>query len=530
MKKVIKLMSLLLALSMLIVAASCGDDDDPPIGGDDEGSFKVADGLYIAGVSGEDITAVAGQKLGATKVEAASFGTQDRDGYFSVFTYLASGSYLFIDVADQESEKTYGGELTTFNDDSGENGDSYTGAYSVISGLSTANATTDAFKVSTAGYYHVVFDTQEDEALLIKIGSWGVIGGAVFSDACKTDGFNSDVDLKETSANAEGATYAGTGIILKGTDFKIRYNDSWKIDRRMGTLPADDTAYEAKHGYVALANFGGTIGALEEGASNIGLSDNNLADATYDISVTFDANGAPSIVLTSVEDAPVCAFDPDNYAWGIIGGATFKDWEDDKDLTYINGEGGVHKWRGVFPMADGGGGDAEFKFRTDDSWAVKLTSGSEGESVTVVDNTLTGTLSDNGASNGDGAWFVEALPGDFLYVEISTEDSGKTWTLTFDEASWEVIGAASGGWEEDDGVALATDDNLVSASNVDVTLTADEYKFRLNEVLWDFNVGGDLDALVYNGENIKGTTTGAHTVIIKTADGGVSYTATVTKN
>ena len=81
------------------------DDDD------DTGSFAVADGLYIAGISGSDTTIVTGQRLTDTNVEDDGFGTKERSGHSTVFTYLAGGTYLFVDVEDRNAAAVYGEQL-----------------------------------------------------------------------------------------------------------------------------------------------------------------------------------------------------------------------------------------------------------------------------------------------------------------------------------------------------------------------------------------------------------------------------------
>lgn len=514
MKNVIKSIGLLLALSMLIIVASCGDDDDEPKIVITEGTHSVSNGLYV-GVDSE--TPVSGSNLlSLTKVEGPSFGTQDRAGHYTGYMFLAAGSYVFMDIVDQETEATYGGASSTYDDDAGDNTDDYTGAYTVVDGLSSSTA---PFAVASSGMYHVIFDTQMDEALIVAIESWGAIGGAVYESACVSNGFNSDVDVTEVSSNAtDGAVYTGSGIILNAGEFKVRYNDNWKIVRRIDiALPTDDTVYEDQYGYVALTNLGGTLGALEEGGANIVIGDSDTG--TFDVTVTISNTGLVTVSIAKTGDAPTCAFDPDNFTWGIIGAATQPDgWDSDKKLAYADGNDGVHKWRAVFPLNGGGTDNNQFKFRTDDTWATKLLP----TTVTVTDNT-NAAITDDGETNSDGQWYVADGASGLYYFEITTADFGVTWNMTIDEAVWEVIGAASpGGW--DAGTVLTYGDDLASAS-ASMAMTADEYKFRANGA-WDYNLGGALDALVYNGGNLSIAGAGTYTMTMTTADGGVTWTAT----
>ncbi|WP_425392115.1 hypothetical protein [Ekhidna sp.] len=525
MKNALKSLSLLMVLGGLIFISSCSDDDGGiDIGGGDEGSFTVADGLYIAGVANGDTTAVSGNKLNATMVEDDGFATKERSGHFSAYAYLEAGSYIFIDVADQQATDVYGGATSTYNDDEADNTDDYNGAYTVVDLSGDAST----FSVSETGVYNVIFDAQTDEALLVKIDSWGVIGGAVFSDACTSDGFNADVDLDAAvSTSAEGSTYEGEGIILKDAEFKFRYNDSWKIDRR-----TDKSSFDDANGYVALTNLGGTPDALVEGGSNIGLSDNSIENGIYDITVSIDDSGVVEMSLEKTGDAPECAFDPENYTWGIIGSGTqgteaTAGWEDDKDLIYTGQSGTTHTWRGVFPIA-GGTADNEFKFRTDETWATKLIP----NAIEYTDNS--GNITDNADSNGDGSWFVADGASGFYYIVITTDDNGDTWNLTIDDAEFQVIGEGSpvGNWDAGNGIAMTYNDDLASATLASGAYTTAGWKIFVNQS-FDYNLGGSLDgttALEFNNSTFNMSDAGDYSVTISTSDGGVTYNASATAN
>lgn len=514
MKKTLKSLSFLLTLGAVIFATSCGDDDGGIIIDDNGGSFTVSDGVYIAGISGTDVSVTTAAVLSATLVEGPDFGTLERSGHMTGFVYLESGSYVFAEIDEQEITTQWGGSASA-----GDGSMTLSGAESSEqpSSFTTVALAEDgaAFDVSSSGVYHVIFDQQTSEGIVVPVDNWGVIGGAVFESACVSNGFNSDVDLAKGTSSADGTTWSSSGIILKGGEFKIRYNDAWKLDRRSTVDDADP--YAAANGYVALTNLGGTLEALQEGGSNIALAD---ADAgTYTVTAELSSDGAMSLGITKDAEAEECAFDTANYTWGIIGGATFDDWNTDQELTYANGDGGVHTWRAVFPL-EGGTADNQFKFRTDDTWATKLLP----TNVTVTDNTEAGTITDDGDTNDDGQWFVADGKSGFYYFEVSTPDFGATWNMTIDEATFEIIGAATpGGW--DAGTEMAYDDNLTSSTLAGVALTTEQYKFRANGS-WDFNLGGDLAGLTYNGDNLSATA-GTYDITIQTADGGVTYTATV---
>ena len=514
MKKALKFPRFLTILGVLFFTVSCSDDDGIDID-DTGGSFTVSDGIYIAGISGTDVSVSTAAVLNNTLVEGPDFGTLERSGHLSGFVYLESGSYVFAEIDEQEILNQWGGTAAVAdgaNTLSGAETTEQPSEFTVV----TLTADGAAFSIASNGVYHVIFDTQASEALITKIDSWGIIGGAVFESACVSNGFNSDVDVVETTSSADGTTWTSTGIILKGGEYKIRFNDAWKIDRR--TTVDDNDPYNAANGYVALTNLGGTLSALEEGGSNITLAD---ADAgTYTVTVTLSDAGTVAMSVERTGDAETCAFDIANFTWGIIGGATFDAWNTDQELTYANGDEGVHKWRGVFPLSAGGEGNNQFKFRTDDTWATKLIP----TNVNVTDNTEAGTITNDGDTNADGQWFVADGKSGFYYFEVTTDDFGVTWNMTIDEAVFEVIGAASpGGW--DNGTVMTYNDDLASATVSGIAMTADDYKFRVNAA-WDYNLGGDLTDLVYNGGNLT-STAGTFDITITTADGGVTYTATV---
>ena len=80
MKNTLKYLGFLATLGTLVFITSCGGDDGG--GGsiidddDDTGSFAVADGLYIAGISGSDTTIVIGQRLPDTAASKTQFGPE----------------------------------------------------------------------------------------------------------------------------------------------------------------------------------------------------------------------------------------------------------------------------------------------------------------------------------------------------------------------------------------------------------------------------------------------------------------------
>lgn len=523
MKKSMRILSMLFAFALVVSITSCQEDNEgsdiivDPGDGDGGGTlYQVADGIYLAGKGSSDTTITIPMELSSTLVEDAGFASKERAGFFTNFVYLTPGEYFYAEVEDQLVTNTFGGTATSI--DSIEAMGSFMSVDLIEGGA--------AFSVAAEGLYHVVYDQQESEGILIPVATMGILGDAVYESPCVSGGYNEDIDLILESSSAEGTSWKGTGVILRSGAYKFRYNNSWTLDTREGT--ATDP-FDATLGYVLFTNFGGMLETMEEGGANITLTGD---PGTYDVTFSIDKNGATSAAITRTGDADACSFNPANFSWGIIGAATFgtsetEGWSAHKKLQYINGDGGVHKWYGVFPVKKG---NSEFKFRADDNWANKITSGSQGVSVTVTDNTESGSITNNGDVNDDGSWFIQdALSTDYLWVKITTPDQGATWTLEFDEAQFYAIGEGSpvGNWDSNGGTATTVNAEDVTMQTVSGDFTTGGWKFYVNGS-FDYNIGGALDgttALEFNNSTFNFDAAGTYTVTLKTADGGVTYTA-----
>lgn len=531
MKNALKSLTLLAVLGMLIFTTSCSDDDEGGIDlGGGGGSFAVADGLYIAGISGSDTTIVNAAKLSTTIVEDEGFGSQERPSFQRAWVFLEAGTYILAEVEDQKVTAVFGGVSSTVTVDP-SNADQGPDSYKVVA----VSENGSAFELVNSGVHFISYDALLEEALLIEIGDWGILGGSVYKTVCEGVGFSEDVNLTKGESSAEGTVWSASGIILRNGEVKFRMDNVWKVDRRID--PA--AGFLEANGYVAQLNVGGTLDVLEEGGANIPFTDANDGGGLYDVSLALDANGGFAATLTRTGDAEACSFSPDNFAWGIIGAATqgtetTSGWSTEKKFIYAGESGGTHTWRGVFPLA-GGASDNQFKFRTDDTWATKLIP----TNVTVTDDTEAGTITDDGATNGDGQWFVADGKSGFYYMTISTADLGASWSLSIDEAEFQLIGQGSpvGNWDAGNGIAMAFNDDidpLVTSDTPSATasgaFTTDGWKIFVNQS-FDYNLGGALDgttALLFNADTFVLSSAGNYSITISTADGGQTYTATAT--
>ena len=510
MKNALKSLSFLTILGALIFITSCGDDDSNGggiiIDGGDTGSFAVADGLYIAGISGTDTTIVTSYLLSASPVEGEGFAATERSGHFANYIYLPAGTYLFGEVADRNVTSIIGGTSSVV-DSTGTQAGSYIYIETEADGSS--------FNIPEAGLYHVIYDTQDSDAYIVKVTSWGIIGSAVFSSACVSDGFSADVNLTEVSSSADGSSYSIENLILKSGTYKFRYNDNWTL----GT-------------YLSFTNFGGeTAAVLTPGGANITIEEDGL----YTVTLTIDDNGQFSSTLTKTGDAPACTFDPANFDWGIIGAATFgpdgrAGWDDHKLLIYdVNrSTGGTHVWRGVFPVKTG----EPFKFRIA-GWVERKSPGGENSPGEFTNQFEDGRLTDV-EDNADRNWVLNTLPGGFIYAVISTDDQGATWDLLMDEAEFQVIGEGSpvGNWEAANGLAMTYNDDNASATLAAGDYTTAGWKIIINNS-FDFNLGGTIDGttpLLFESDAFGLSAAGNYSVTVNTADGGESFTATATEN
>jgi hypothetical protein len=120
----------------------------------------------------------------------------------------------------------------------------------------------------------------------------------------------------------------------------------------------------------------------------------------------------------------------------------------------------------------------------------------------------------------------------YYYVKVDTE----ALTYKFDATSWAVTGAATpNGWPGDDAVATADQDMTYNADTkvweIDVDLTAGEYKFRANDD-WNYNIGKDNNDdgfLNFGGDNFAVDTAGNYHIELDLSNPR-EYTSTITLN
>ncbi len=229
-------------------------------------------------------------------------------------------------------------------------------------------------------------------------------------------------------------------------------------------------------------------GKAEEFGPNIVLP-GSVADAFYKI--TF--NDATRVYAMTVVRFP---YPSELY---LVGGSTVAGWTPANSVKFVKAEDG--KFEIYSYLTAGGGG---FKFLQVKDWAGDWGKGAEGKVIQEGENNLEVTV--------DGFYRIFV---DFTSLSYSVQ-----------AVSWGIVGNATpGGWDNDTNMTFVG--GLGSYKwQVDVALTAGEYKFRANDG-WDINFGkGDSDGtLKFNTGNIVSPGPGNyHVEIILDPVNGYTYT------
>jgi hypothetical protein len=333
-------------------------------------------------------------------------------------------------------------------------------------------------------YYFEVATTDEGDtwSAIMTPSSWGVIGVAT------AGGWDADTDMTANGFVDGVTTYSIQGTFTEG-EWKFRANDDWAI------------------------NMGGSLDSLKLDGSNLAFA----AGGTYTITmkISLDANGNTVYTAEVMGESDEITFDPENFKWGVIGDASAGGWDSDRDLFYkgLDTEKG-HYWAGIAYL----GAEGAFKFRANDGWDLSL-----GGALTV-DGVATVLV-----KGGDNIT-PPPIPGAY-YFEVFTTDEGATWSATMTSSSWGIIGEnLEGGWDTDTDMTAGGFADGVTTYSVEGVLPAGPWKFRANDD-WAINMGGSLDSLVLNGDNMELEAAVALTTITMKisldANGNTIYTAEV---
>lgn len=152
------------------------------------------------------------------------------------------------------------------------------------------------------------------------------------------------------------------------------------------------------------------------------------------------------------------------------------------------------------------GSASDFKFASQRNW--------DGPIYGVGDDE--GTLSDTGG---------DLNISEAGYYKFNVDLSGSPYTYSATKTEWGLIGDATpGGWDSSTPMVY---DETSDTWAVTAELTTGAYKFRANDG-WDINLGGDLNDLNYDGDNINVEEAGTYKIVLDLSDPAI-YKATVVK-
>ena len=481
MKNFIKFLGVAFFAASIFTFNACSSDDEVII--DVVEGINVSDGLYLAQVGSDPVS---GALLSPESVDAPDFGSQSRTGFVGGYIYLEAGDYNLVQVANKEITNTWGGSVSEVTDQGSACGYN---TYNVAS-MEENGA---AISVTESGLYRVTNDQLRSEMVFFQVFYPGIIGTA-------TPGGWSEETSLTGSVTADGGSWSISEVVLREGQWKIRFNCRWSLDRKIDPLGSLDES----NGYVLFTNFGGSIDNLANGNEqpNMELTE----DGIYTVTITWNPLDGWQASLERTGDAPVLTFDPNDYQLGIIGDATAGSWDSDRDMLYKL-DGTTHKWYGVVTLADAGA----FKIRANDAWDFNLGGvlAADGEPATLSEG------GDNIATPGAGQY----------YIIVSTADEGDTWSATMTASGWGVIGDATpNGWDSDQDMTADGFYAGVTTYTYLGAFTTGQFKFRAGDD-WAMNLGGDLGALTFDGNNIEIATAGDYLVTM-TFDGS-TYMTTV---
>ena len=353
----------------LLAAVSCGDDDGGSIIPDNNGeenttpTYPVSAGRYVVNVGGDTTVTTTMELMPTiTAKPGGGFGENDfRDGYSSVVTYLESGNYMFADISeDQTIARLHGGAVT--NIDSA--GAPVAGGWTQIE-ISEGGA---SFSIGSNGVYQVFFDQTYSTGFIIPIDNWYIHGDA--TEAGWGQDLSEWIEFSETSSTADGTTWSASGFVLRASEASSKF-----------ILPRYGFNIPFKDDLPVFTFFGGTVTPhTSADLSDTGGGDNLVwgEEGVYDATIELNGNDL-TMSFTRTGDAPEVAYDPANFAWGVIGPAITGGWDTDLDLSYLDW---ADNWTGIFYLTEG-----EFTVRANDAWDVTINGGNaalESSSITVV--------------------------------------------------------------------------------------------------------------------------------------------------
>ncbi len=222
---------------------------------------------------------------------------------------------------------------------------------------------------------------------------------------------------------------------------------------------------------------------------------------------------------------------------GIIGNATEGGWSTDTDLP-----GTIDAAGGVWSASDVVLRSGQFKLRFNCRWSIdrRIDSNAGFDPANgyqlftnfggAVADLATGNDQPNIEQTEDGTYNVTFSWLPQSGVTLTTVRTGDAPVITFNPNDYQfgIIGDATvNAWNADRNLFHKENSGVHSWYGVVTFAATGEWKFRTNDA-WDFDLGGDLAALVTGGGNLATPGMGSYYIVLTTADEGTTWSATVT--
>ena len=373
---------------------------------------------------------------------------------------------------------------------------------------------TVTFNAADGDTWFAIADDQACDA--ISSGDWSQLYGIVGGDSEAKEGkiarrselgadnsFNVPAGAKKirVTLNMMEQTYKVEAVSIADAYYLVGGNGSWSSDKSQKFSHSDKDAFEdpvftyvIKGGSDTWFAFGdadaldaidagdwtqlyGTTGASEDLSGSFDRRYNLGGDHSFHVDGSAKFYRFTVNMLENTYQITPLNFDPYIYFIGATDG-----WANAEQKLALTDESGIYT--GYLYCADPNGWGNEFKFqKTPGDWGTEINTGH-------MTGGITGDFGDGGgnfkATAGEGVYYVTLNMASMSINAIKVEKMG-------------IIGDFNG-WGADFEMTWNATDYCFEATGAGVT--ANGWKFRLNGG-WDINLGGTVDNLVANGDNLS---------------------------
>ena len=373
---------------------------------------------------------------------------------------------------------------------------------------------TVTFNAADGDTWFAIADDQACDA--ISSGDWSQLYGIVGGDSEAKEGkiarrselgadnsFNVPAGAKKirVTLNMMEQTYKVEAVSIADAYYLVGGNGSWSSDKSQKFSHSDKDAFEdpvftyvIKGGSDTWFAFGdadaldaidagdwtqlyGTTGASEDLSGSFDRRYNLGGDHSFHVDGSAKFYRFTVNMLENTYEITPLNFDPYIYFIGATDG-----WTNAEQKLALTDESGIYT--GYLYCADPNGWGNEFKFqKTPGDWGTEINTGH-------MTGGITGDFGDGGgnfkATAGEGVYYVTLNMASMSINAIKVEKMG-------------IIGDFNG-WGADFEMTWNATDYCFEATGAGVT--ANGWKFRLNGG-WDINLGGTVDNLVANGDNLS---------------------------